>query len=153
MSNQDTRTSDSTDAKVTQDLIETLVDGQNGFTQAAEHLADDNAHVAAQFHGFASNRRAMADSLRAMAARYGDVVDSDGSTAAALHRGWIGLKDALTGNSVDAIVNAAITGEEHAISEFEKALDEDISADLRTKVQDQLASIRATKQQLDALVS
>ena len=153
MSNEDIRTSDSTDAKVTQDLIETLVDGCNGFTQAAEHLADDNAHVAGQFHNFAGSRKAMADDLRGMAARYGDIVDSDGSSLAGLHRGWIGLKDALTGTNVGAVVNAAIQGEEHAVAEFEKALEEDISAELRTKVREQLASIRSTMQELQSVTA
>lgn len=153
MNNEDIRTSDSIDAKVTQDLIETLVDGQNGFSQAAEHITDENTHVAGKLHSYSTNRKAMADDLRAMAVRYGDTVDSDGSVVAGLHRGWIGLKDALTGKDVDAVVNAAITGEKHAVSEFEKALDEEISAELRMKVQDQLASIRSTKQELEALVA
>lgn len=153
MSNRDIRTSDSTDAKVTQDLIETLVDGQNGFSVAADHLADDDAQVAGRLRGFAGTRKVMADDLRAIAARYGDKVDSAGSAVAGLHRGWIALKDALTGTDVDAVVNAAVTGEEHAVSEFEKALEKDISTDLRTKVREQLASIRATKQQLEAITA
>lgn len=148
---EDIRTSDSTDAKVTQDLIETLVDGEQGFTKAAEHLAADSATIASQFHGYAGERRSMADDLRRMAQRYGDTVDSDGSTAASLHRGWIGLKDALTGTDANAVVKAALQGEEHAISEFEKALDENISADLRTTVQGQLTSIRSTKQALESI--
>lgn len=153
MSNEDIRTSDSTDAKVTQELIETLVDGQNGFTVAADHLADDDAQVAGRFRNFAGIRKVMADDLRALAGRYGDRVDSDGSVAAGLHRGWIALKDALTGSDVDAVVNAAVKGEEHAVSEFEKALEKDISTDLRAKVREQLASIRSTKQQLEAITA
>lgn len=153
MSSRDIRTSDSTDAKVTQDLIETLVDGQNGFAVAADHLADEDAQVAGRLRGFAGNRKVMADDLRALAVRYGDKVDSGGSAAAGLHRGWIALKAALTGTDVDAVVNAAVKGEEHAVSEFEKALAEDLSTDLRTKVREQLASIRSTKQQLEALTA
>ena len=116
-------------------------------------MADDNPQVAGQLRGFASNREAMADDLRSMAARYGDIVDSDGSAVAGLHRGWIGLKDALTGSGIDAVVKSAIKGEEHAITEFEKALDEKISADLRTKVESQLVSIRSTKTQLEGLTA
>lgn len=153
MSNQDIRTSDSTDAKVTQDLIETLVDGQHGFMVAADHLADDDAQVARRFRSFAGTRKVMADELRALAARYGDRVDSGGSAIAGLHRGWIALKDALTGSDVDAVVNAAVKGEEHAVSEFEDALAKDISTDLRSKVREQLAAIRATKQQLEAITA
>ncbi len=153
MDHDDTRTSDSTDAKVTQDLIETLVDGQNGFAQAAEHLADDNPTVARQLQELSATRQTMAEDLRTMAARYGDTVDSDGSGAASLHRRWIGLKDALTGTNVDAVVKAAITGEEHAVSEFEKALDENISADLRTKVEAQLSSIRSVKAELERIAA
>lgn len=153
MEHDDTRTSDSTDAKVTQELIETLVDGRDGFDQAADHLASDNATVAGRFRELSNQRETMAADLRTMAARYGDTVDSDGTTAAGLHRRWIGMKDALTGNNVNGVVKAAITGEDHAINEYEKALKEDISADLRTKVQDQLSSIRSVKAELESITN
>lgn len=154
MNHEDTRSSDSTDAKVTQDLIETLVDGQNGYTQAADKMSgDERPDLAARFRDLASERQQMADDLRSMAGRYGDHVDSDGSALAGIHRGWMGLKDALTGTDADAVINAAINGEEHAVSEFEKALDEDVSAGLRSKIETQLASIRAAKQELESLTT
>lgn len=152
MNHEDVKTADSTDANVTQDLIETLVDGQKGFTQAAEKLASDgNAVHADTFRGFAAQRAAMADELRLMAKAYGDTVDSDGSTLAAAHRGWISLKDAVTGSDPDAVVKAASTGEDYAVEKFEDALEQEISIDLRLKVADQLTQIRTARETVAAM--
>ncbi len=152
MEHEDVRSSESTDAKTTQDLIETLVDGQNGYAEAGSKLADDgNLSAAHHFQQMAGEREQMASDLRTMAAEYGDLVDSDGSTAAAAHRVWIGLKDALTGTDASAIIDAAKGGEDHAIEQFEQALGEDISADLRSTVGNQLSRIRSARSQLDRL--
>lgn len=93
----------------------------------------------------------MADELRSMARAYGDVVDSDGSSLAAVHRGWISLKDAITSTDSGAVINAATTGEDHAVQTFENALDEEISLDLRMKVADQLTEIRSARDVVAAM--
>lgn len=83
---------------------------------------------------FAEQRREFSAELRGMAETYGDAIDEGGSAAAAVHRGWIALKDALTGADPKPVLRAALQGEEHAISEYEKALEEDLSPSLRTVV-------------------
>jgi uncharacterized protein (TIGR02284 family) len=136
--------STSTDEKVTTDLIQTLKDGQKGFADAAERLAEsDRADLAPTFAELSAQRAEFARELETMAAAYGDDIDESGSIAGAIHRGWIGLKDAVTGSSAGAIIDAAVTGEEHAVAEFEKALEEKISDGLRAKVQTQFFAVRA----------
>lgn len=152
MDHEDIKSANSTDANVTQNLIEVLVDGQKGFADAADKLAGDGAATAAQtFRQFSHRRASMADELRSMARAYGDVVDSDGSSLAAVHRGWISLKDAITGTDSGAVINAATTGEDHAVQTFENALDEEISLDLRMKVADQLTEIRSARDVVAAM--
>ncbi len=51
---------------------------------------------------------------------YHDDVDESGSVAAALHRGWISLKDALSGDDAGSVLGAVVTGEDHAVSEYEE---------------------------------
>ena len=51
-----------------------------------------------------------------------------------MHRGWLSLKDALTGDDAGAVLKAAATGEDHAVSEYEKALEMDLSAGFREVV-------------------
>jgi uncharacterized protein (TIGR02284 family) len=142
----------STDEKVTKDLIQTLEDGTNGFQSAAEKLSDsDRADLATRFTTYSAERSQFADELRSMAAAYGDQINESGSVAATAHRGWMAVKDALTGSSPSGVLDVAEQGEDHAVSEYRKALDEDISPELRTVVQRQFQSVQATHDEVKTL--
>lgn len=142
----------STDAKVTKDLIETLEDGRKGFADAAEKLAEgDGADLAPRFQEFSEQRASMSAELEVLAAKYGDDIDDDGSVTAALHRGWMSLKDAVTGSSPTGVLGVAEQGEDHAVKEYEKALDKDISAELAEVVRRQLVEITATHDEVKRL--
>ena len=133
----------STDEKITKDLVQTLEDGKNGFASAAEKVGDsDDPALASKFREFSHQREQFASELRGLAQAYGDEANESGSIAGAAHRAWIGLKDALTGSDPTAVLKAVEQGEEHAVSEYEKALQDDISAGLRTVVERQLGEIR-----------
>ena len=99
-----------------------------------------------------------------MAKAYGDQIDKSGSVAAALHRGWMSLKDAVTKSDTKAILEVAKQGEDHAVTEYEKALGEDISDGLRIVLQRQFerrqggarygcstGALRSVTQQFEAL--
>ncbi len=86
-----------------------------------------------------------------MAARYGDDIDEDGTLAAKAHRAWMSMKDVLTGGDADGVLDVADRGEDHAVEEFESALKEDISAELRQVVERQLAEIRTVRDKVRAL--
>lgn len=142
----------STDAKTTKDLIGTLEDGRTGFTKAADKLDDtDRRDIAPRFRDFAEQRGALSAELENLAAQYGDDIDEDGSVAAAVHRGWMSLKDALSGSSAQGVLDAAEQGEDHAVKEFQKALDADISPELATVVRRQLVEITATHDEVKRL--
>ena len=142
----------STDAKVTKDLLETLEDGRKGFAEAAEKLADgDGAALEPRFREFSEQRASMAAELEVLAAKYGDHLDEDGSVAAAIHRGWMALKDMVKGSSPKGVLDAAEQGEDHAVKEYKKALDEDISVELADVVRRQLVQITATHDEVKRL--
>ncbi len=142
----------STDARCTKELVETLEDGRKGFEQVAEKLKDSSSpEVAADMTRLAEQRLQFSAELRRMAESYGDAIDESGSTTAAVHRGWIALKDALTGADPKAVLRTAVQGEEHAISEYEKALEEDLSPTLREVVGRQLDAIRRARDEVKAL--
>lgn len=142
----------STDKSVTKDLIETLVDGKKGFADAADKLADSaRPDLSTKFREYSSQRAAFSSELEGMAARYGDDIDEAGSTAAALHRGWMSLKDALAGSDPKGVLDAVEQGENHAVSEYEKALKHDISDGLRTVVNRQFTEIKVARDAIRAL--
>lgn len=133
----------STDAQVTKDLIETLEDGREGFTKGADKLADgERADLAATFRDLAAQRAAFAKELRDLAAQYGDDIDEDSSLLGALHRGWMSIKDAVAGNGPDGVLDAAEQGEDHAVGEYDDALQADISPHLRAVVERQAIAVR-----------
>lgn len=142
----------STDEKVTKDLIETLEDGAKGFSEGAGKLTDDGrSDLAAKFTTWSSQRSKFAQELRDLAAQYGDDIDESGSLAGALHRGWMSLKDALSGDDADGVLSAAKSGEDHAVGEYDDALGADISAHLRTVVERQAATVRQVQSEVAAL--
>ncbi len=142
----------SVDEDVTKELVETLEDGRAGFAKSAEKLKDSSTpSVAAELVRLSDQRRQFSTELRQMAKGYGDSIDESGSMTASIHRGWISLKDALGGNSPDSVLKAAEQGEEHAISEYEKALKQDLSPGLRDVVERQLAAIRTAREQVRAM--
>lgn len=142
----------STDEAVTKDLIETLEDGKEGFAKAADKLDDsDSPELGTLFREYSDQRAGFSAELREMAKDYGDQIHESGSVAATLHRGWMTLRDALTGSDPEGVLDAAETGETHAIKEYDKALAADISAGLRTVVQRQATEVKAAHDKVRAL--
>ena len=144
----------STDESIATDLIRTLENGKLGFDKAAEKLdQSDRPDVAAKFREFATERAAMSEELAAIAGAYGDDVDQRSTVPGALHRGWIAVKDALTGDDAEAVIGAAETGENHAVEHYREALDADISPEFRPIVARQLGSVQAAHDYVRSLKS
>ena len=132
----------STDEAMTQDLVMTLENGKEGFEKAAKKLAETNEpQLAETFSGYARDRARMSAELVGLAGTYGDQIRETSTTAGAVHRGWMAVKDALSGHDAKGVLDAAVQGEEHAVSEFEKALREDLSPGMRDVVSRQLAEV------------
>lgn len=144
----------SDDKKAAKELVETLKDGERGFADAADKLRDsDHPETASVLQRLSEQRAGFGREIVALGDDYGDDVDESGSTAAALHRGWISLKDALTGDDAEGVLKAAMTGEDHTVSEYEKALDLDLSAGFREVVARQKDSILVARNEVKALQS
>src|SRR3954462_4340530 len=135
----------STDEKTSKDLIQTCKDGREGFAKAADKLTESGrTDIAERFREFSTQRDNFATELEQLAADYGDDASTSGSVAGKVHRGWMTLKDALSSSDIEAVLDVAEQGEDHAKSEYEKALDEDITAGLRTVVARQYAEGQQT---------
>lgn len=142
----------SDDAKVAKELVETLKDGNKGFEAAAQKLADSNKPEWAETLRRLSQQRAQfAQEIVDLGHQYGDDVDESGSALAALHRGWLSLKDAVTGDDPSGVLGAAVSGEDHAVKEYEKGLEGDLSDGFRAVVQRQHAEIVKARDEVKAL--
>ncbi len=142
----------SDDEKAAKELVETLRDGERGFADAADKLRDsDRAEWASTLQRLSEQRAGFRREIVELGHDYGDDVDESGTAAAALHRGWLALKDAVTGDDAGAVLGAVVTGEDHAVSEYESALDQDLSAGFREVVSRQHAAVVAARDEVKAL--
>ena len=142
----------SDDEKVAKELVETLKDGEKGFASAAEKLRDsDRAEWATTLQRLSEQRASFHREIVDLGHEYGEDVDESGTATAALHRGWISLKDALTGDDAGSVLGAAVTGEDHAVSEYEKALKGDLSSGFREVVMRQHAAVVGARDEVKTL--
>jgi uncharacterized protein (TIGR02284 family) len=121
------------------DLIETLKDGKNGFEAAASDVKDER--VKAVFQEFAQQRSQLASELQAEVRKLGGDPEKTGSTAASMHRGWMNIKSALGGGE-KSILNEAERGEDSAVKSYEKALAQDLPAEVSGIVRRQYGQVK-----------
>ena len=140
------------DKDVAKELVETLRDGERGYSSAAEKVrGGERSEWATTLQHFAEQRADFRREIVKLGAEYQDDVDESGTAVAALHRGWIALKDALSGDDPEGVLAAAVTGEDHTVSEYDKALEADLSAGFREVVVRQRAAIVAARDEVKAL--
>ena len=99
MHNDDyTRTGNAGDTTALNTLIGTLLDSVDGYQKAAADT--ENSRYAEMFNARARERQQAVTKLQAAVARLGGNPEDDGTTAGAIHRGWINLKEAVVGLSL-----------------------------------------------------
>jgi len=132
------------------DLVETLRDGQEGFKQAAEGVKDPQ--LKSLFNEYSQQRQQFASELLGGAVRQGKGdAETNSSAAGALHRAWIGLKAAVTNGDDHAILAECERGEDSAVAEYKKAMDDGLSGPLLQIVSRQYTEIRSAHDRIKNL--
>jgi uncharacterized protein (TIGR02284 family) len=141
---------DTGDTATLNTLITTLIDSIDGYQKAAADTT--NTRFAEMFNARARERQQAVTKLQACVARMGGNPEDDGSTAAAMHRGWINLKEAVLGRDDEAIINEVERGEDYLKNKFETVLrNADLPADARAEVEQAYTSVRAGHDEASAL--
>jgi uncharacterized protein (TIGR02284 family) len=135
--------------KIIDNLIETLKDGQQGFKQAAEGVKDPQ--LKSLFDEYSRQRARFAMELEGEVRSMGSKPETSGSAAGALHRGWINLKSALTGGGDHAILAECERGEDSAVEEYRKALDNGLTTSVQGIVSRQFAQIKQAHDRVKTL--
>ena len=131
-------------------LIETCKDGQNGFQAAADGVK--NGDLKTLFHTYSQQRAAFVGELQNEVRRLGGDPEKTGSFAATLHRGWIDIKSAVTGEDEAAVISECERGEDSAKRNYEDALgDENLPGDIRTIVERQYAQVKEAHDRIRSL--
>ncbi len=122
-------------------LIETCRDGQEGFKDAAE--AVKNSELKTLFFEYSQQRAQFGAVLMELVREIGGEPTESGSTAGALHRGWIELKAAITGGSEESILNECERGEDSAKDAYKDALEKNLPANIADVVRQQASTVQA----------
>lgn len=140
-------------ASILEELVETLEDGREGFKKAADKLEDDGHHeLARKMAQYSDQRARLSAELREIALADGVDVEDKGTVGAALHRGWMAIADAVSGDDPHAVLAVAESGEDHAVAEFEKALgNDDLPAAWRPVIVAQAEAVKSAHDEVRAL--
>lgn len=98
-----------------------VIDSRDGYKHSREEVKDERGFV-----GFFDRRIAEREQFHTVIHRQlgaeGVEVSESGSTAAAAHRGWLSLKDSLTGDD-EAVYDEIINGEEQLLKLYDEAIE------------------------------
>ncbi|GAB2941966.1 PA2169 family four-helix-bundle protein [Hymenobacter coalescens] len=142
-------------ARAFNDLVEINKTGAKGYQEAAEGVS--NPQLKAELSRLSQQRAQFASELEQHARQLGVQSPSQEGTiegaltdaAAAVHRGWINLKSAITGQNDTAILGECETGDSVALEAYETALKSDrIPAQASSVIQKQHGEILAAKNQI-----
>ena len=134
---------------VLNNLIETCLDGERGYHEAAEEVS--NSSLKTTFLKAAQDRASFAADLKGHVRRLGGDPEKTGSTAAAVHRTWMNVRDAITGKDDEAILAEVDRGEEVAVDAYTDALAQDLPADVASVVQKQADAIKDIHREMHTL--
>jgi uncharacterized protein (TIGR02284 family) len=130
-------------------LIETCKDGQEGFKQAAAGV--ERSDLKSLFFEFSQQRAHFAGELQEIVQKLGEEPTTSGSTAGALHRGWINIKSAVTGKDELAVLNECERGEDSAKNTYKDALEDPLPNYIADVVRNQYESVKMAHDRVKAL--
>jgi uncharacterized protein (TIGR02284 family) len=130
-------------------LIETNKDGQEGFKTAADGV--ERSDLKSLFYEFSQQRSQFAGELQGLVRDLGGDPENSGSFSGAIHRGWMNIKAAVTGQDEQAILNECERGEDSAKGAYRSALENNLPANVRETIQNQNSSIQAAHDRIKAL--
>lgn len=125
---------------VLDDLAECCKDGEFGFRACAEQA--DSADLKTMFMECADRCRQSAQELYEQINSLGGTPDEGGSTAGALHRGWVAVKASLTSYDDKAVLEECERGEDNALARYRKAMEHPLPANIQQMVNRQLDGVQ-----------
>jgi uncharacterized protein (TIGR02284 family) len=130
-------------------LIEVCLDGEQGFDAASEAVNDPD--LKNKLLHYSRQRLEFAGELQRLLASLGEEPSLHGSTAGAMHRGWINLKKSLTGGSPHALLAECERGEESAAAAYRGAMEEPLPESIRHIIEMQYSGVLQAHAHMKAL--
>ena len=121
-------------------LIETSRDGDEGFRTSAEHASDNE--LKSLFVNRAQSCQSAVRELEQLVLAQGGEPTQSTSMSGTLHRRWVDIKSALTGQDDAAILSEVERGEDVAVASYKKALAKGLPADIQALVERQYQGVQ-----------
>jgi uncharacterized protein (TIGR02284 family) len=131
------------------DLIETTKDGEYGFRTSAEQAHDPQLKQV--FMKRADECAQAARELQEQVIQLGGDAEDSGTTAGAMHRGWVAVKSTLSGYNDLQILEETERGEDKALHTYQKAMQSALPPQVAQVVARQLEGVRRNHDQVRAL--
>lgn len=139
-------TTNDTQIKTLNSLIETTLDSAHGYKEAAEDAK--KPQFKSLFEQRSMRRKQLTAELQAQVRTLGGTPEDDGTILGAAHRVFLNLKNSLTGDDT-SVVNEVEAGEDHIKAKFEEALKrDDLTAPVRDAITTAYASIKSDHDQM-----
>jgi uncharacterized protein (TIGR02284 family) len=130
-------------------LIETCKDGEYGFKTCAERAQSDQLRTV--FLERADSCRKGATELQAQVSRLGGRPETESSASGTLHRGWVDLKGALTGDVDQTILDESERGEDAALERYRAAIRKPLPSDVAAIVLRQYEGVKRNHDRIRTL--
>ena len=133
-----------------QGLLEKNYDAEKGFKKAMEDAKSQDLKRFLKTQALQRNR--FATELDKEIRDLNETPKESGSTTGTLHRTWIDLKSAVSGNDDEAVLEECIRGEKASLEEYENTLKENrFPQQLQVLLDSQLAEIKGTVAKVKSL--
>ena len=108
---------------VLNELIQFNNDRIEGYEKVSEETDAVDADLRVLFAKMANDSRSYRKDLSSLVTQLGGEVETEGSVSASVHRAWIDLKTAVTGNDRDAVLSSCEFGENAILKAYDAVLD------------------------------
>jgi uncharacterized protein (TIGR02284 family) len=116
-------------------LIETCKDGEYGFRSCAEYTK--TADLQALFKRRAEDCERASHELQTLVVKLGGDPETGGTTAGAVHRGWVAVRATLSNYTDEAMLSECERGEDAALERYRDVLRQPLPAEILAIIQRQ----------------
>ena len=132
------------------ELVETLKDGQKGYSDAMTDVEDTN--LKETFKKYAVQRAGFITEIEDQMFKMDLKPDEESSVTGTIHRAWIDLKSALTSKDSKAVLTECERGEDYAVKAYQTALKaQDLPNNLKSVIEKQYHGVQEAHTNIKAL--
>ncbi|MCW3170823.1 PA2169 family four-helix-bundle protein [Chryseobacterium sp. 09-1422] len=134
------------------DLLKITNDRIQGFSKVEEKVWDHYLHLKNNYEEMIRESQTMKSDLLGLITNRGGIADDTSTTAGALNRTWIDLKNSFSGDNSEATLENVMFGEKAAIRSYQAALDSgDLCSESTFLVASQLEKLKSSYNKFSSL--